>query len=88
VPQSIRRQLTALGTGLVMSTEDSFERLARTCLQCLTARKQRVVSTMVATDADGLQWFECEDHEPTDNLAATTRIHREPIADWLARHGL
>lgn len=43
---------------------------------------------MVATDADGLQWFECEDHEPTDNLANTTRIHREPIADWLARHGL
>lgn len=59
---------------------------ARRCLMC-HVRGKRVIATMVSTAADGLQWFECTDHGPTDNLAEVTRIATEPIADWLARYG-
>ena len=61
---------------------------ARSCTVCL-ARDRRVPATHVATDMPtGLQWYECGAHEPTDNVAETTRIRLEPIADWFARAGL
>ncbi len=30
-----------------------------------------------------LQWFECGNHEPTDNLAGVTRVSLIPIDEWL-----
>jgi hypothetical protein len=61
------------------------------CLMCQT-RAERVDAEMVATAADGLQWFECGEHEPSDNIAGVVRTRLESIADWraanLARQGV
>lgn len=57
------------------------------CLMC-QRREKRVVADTVATAADGLQWFECSAHEPTDNIAGTTRVHSENIEVWRTRHGI
>lgn len=32
-----------------------------------------------------LQWFECGDHDATDNLAGVVRQKLEPLDEWLAR---
>jgi hypothetical protein len=57
------------------------------CLQCRTRGKRRTADT-VAGAADGLEWFECGDHEPTDNIGGVTRVRSEPLKDWRARHGI
>lgn len=57
------------------------------CLMC-QHRGKHAIADQVATDAHGLQWFECKDHEPTDNIAENTRISREEIGAWRARHGI
>lgn len=59
----------------------------RSCTVCL-ARDIRRPATHVAHDGDRQEWFECGEHGPTDNLAETTRVGLEPIADWFARHRL
>ena len=60
----------------------------RTCLQCLFTRNVRIPSTHIASDAEGLQWFECSNHEPTDNVAGVTRVQLQPLNDWLREQGL
>ncbi len=70
-----------------MSMEDVFDSNAYRCLMC-QRREKRVTANTVATAADGVQWFECGAHEPTDNIAGTTRVHSESIETWRARHGL
>ena len=59
----------------------------RPCTVCL-ARDRRVEATHVAGTVDGFEWFECGQHEPTDNLASSARTSLTPIAQWFARHGL
>jgi hypothetical protein len=61
--------------------------MARLCTVCL-GRDRRVPATQIAAGADGLQWFECDDHGPEDNLAEQCRVSLEPIAAWFARNGL
>lgn len=59
----------------------------RSCTVCL-ARNKRRDATHVARDAGGLEWFECGQHDPTDNVAETIRVVLEPIAAWFDRHDL
>lgn len=61
---------------------------ARPCTVCLGLRGLRVEASFVAGAADGLEWFECGAHEPTDNLASSARTSLTPIAQWFASHGL
>jgi len=49
------------------------------------ASNLRVDARFVATDAEGLQWYECGEHEPTDNVAGVVRVHLEPIDEWFAK---
>lgn len=42
----------------------------------------------VATDASGLQWYECEGHDSTDNVAGTTRVVLTPIIEMWKRLGI
>ena len=67
--------------------DDLLEQQSRICLMC-HCKGLRVVSTLVSRDASGLEWFECEKHGPTDNLAQAKRISSVSIADWLRGHGL
>lgn len=60
---------------------------ARPCTVCLS-RGRRVAATHVAGTADGFEWFECGQHEPTDNLSHAARARLTPIAEWFARAGL
>jgi hypothetical protein len=78
------RELSEPPTRLV---DPSGEAIAspRSCTVCL-ARDIRRPATHVARDAAGLEWFECGDHAPTDNLTETRRLALEPIADWFDRH--
>ena len=59
---------------------------ARSCTTCL-ARDRRRTARYVARDSDGLEWFECGEHDPTDNVAETVRVAREPLAAWIDRIG-
>lgn len=69
--------------------------LIRICNTCL-ANGKSVRAQFVATDADGLMWFECDNHKPDDNVAGTVRVTREPIDEFLGepideflvRHGM
>lgn len=54
------------------------------CTTCL-GRGVRRVATHVAADPRGLEWYECDEHEPTDNIAGTVRTGRVAIADWFRR---
>jgi hypothetical protein len=56
----------------------------RKCTVCTWKGSPEVLALYVVTDADGLQWFECESHSPTDNVAQTVRVRREPIDEWFA----
>jgi hypothetical protein len=47
-----------------------------------------VEAVHVATDAEGLQWLECADHEPTDNIAETKRADLMPIEQWFNENGI
>jgi len=57
------------------------------CTACL-AQSKRVAARLVATAADGLQWFECGAHEATDNVAGVVRVESEPLEAWRARLAL
>jgi len=59
----------------------------RACTQCL-ARGIRVTAWYVAADGVCLEWFECDEHDATDNVAGVTRTTRTPIAEWRAARGL
>lgn len=45
----------------------------------------RVKATLIVGDRDGLQWFECGNHDPFDNLAETERITSEDLRKWKER---
>ena len=49
---------------------------------------KQVEATHVASDADGLQWFECAAHEPTDNVGQMRRVSLVPIANWFNENGI
>jgi hypothetical protein len=55
----------------------------RNCTVCLSHDK-RVDARFVATDTDGLQWYECGDHEAHDNVAGSTRVSLTDIDEWFA----
>jgi hypothetical protein len=57
----------------------------RWCNACRARHSLKKPALFVARDAEGLEWFECSDHDPTDNLAETVRVVLEPIADWFDR---
>jgi len=64
------------------------ERLAmlnpgRKCSVCAWKGKDEL-AVSVATDADGLQWFECANHSTTDNVNQAVRVRLEPIDPWFA----
>lgn len=61
---------------------------ARPCTVCRGLRGVHVAASHVARAADGLEWFECGAHEPTDNVAGVERARLTPIAEWFASHGL
>jgi hypothetical protein len=62
--------------------------MKRFCGMCL-AQGKRAEARYVASDADGLMWFECEDgHGDRDNLAGTLRIKRVPLVEFLAQIGV
>jgi len=54
---------------------------------CLGSKAQ-VAATHVARDDSGLEWFECGNHEPDDNVAGTMRISLIPLEVWYHAHGL
>jgi hypothetical protein len=60
---------------------------------CTSCQPKTVPAKFVASAAEvipghPMQWFECGEHEPTDNLAGELRVSLEPIEDWFKRHGL
>lgn len=55
----------------------------RNCTVCLSHDK-RVDARFVATATDGMQWYECGEHEPHDNVAGATRASLTPIDEWFA----
>lgn len=60
----------------------------RYCTCCNAKAIRGIVATFVARDADGLEWFECGSHTPTDNVVETRRVSLTPIADWFRKNGL
>lgn len=42
----------------------------------------------VAGDKDGLEWFECGNHDMLDNLAGVVRVSLTPIVDWFKDNGI
>jgi hypothetical protein len=60
----------------------------RLCLQCFYTAGKRLPSTHIAAASNGMQWFECPNHEPTDNPGGFTRITLQPLNDWLREQGL
>jgi hypothetical protein len=60
----------------------------RWCNACRARHSIRKPALFVARDSEGLEWFECDAHDPTDNLAETVRVVREPIGEWFDRHEL
>lgn len=61
---------------------------ARTCTVCNARGELGRTATHVARTVDGMEWYECGKHEPTDNLSESARVALEPIGEWFARHGL
>jgi len=61
--------------------------MRRACSNCLAVGKI-VPAEYIATDAQGLQWFECSEHGAHENLASTERTKRQSIREWYAEIGL
>lgn len=62
--------------------------MKRRCNTCAMNGKPPVEATFVAQDATGLQWFECDDHGPMDNVGEVERVSRTPIREWFGAIGL
>jgi len=60
----------------------------RPCTCCMFFAEQRVPATYIATDADGMQWFECGRHDAHENVAQTVRVSLTPIGDWFRQLGI
>lgn len=54
----------------------------RPCTQCGKP------AAFVAADDVGLEWFECGEHGPADNLAGVDRVSLTPIDQWFQDRGL
>jgi hypothetical protein len=54
------------------------------CTGCM-GNGLRVKATLIVGDRDGIQWFECGNHDPFDNLAETERITSEDLGKWKER---
>jgi hypothetical protein len=59
----------------------------RNCTGCLPSGK-RERARFVARSADGMEWFECGAHGPTENVAGVKRTKLTPIAQWYRVHDL
>lgn len=68
----------------------------RFCTVCL-ARDKKVLAKFVAQGPGGfaarlhtlvMEWYECGDHDPTDNVADVTRSVLVPLEDWCRQMGL
>lgn len=60
----------------------------RTCNTCNARGNPGIEAKYVATTADGLQWFECENHDAKDNIADAVRVDRTPLAEWCEHYGI
>ena len=60
--------------------------MKRTCNTC-RARGLVVQARNVASDATGLQWFECDCHTERDNIAEVVRVSQIPIEEWADKYG-
>ncbi len=60
----------------------------RTCNTCNARGTHGVEAKFVATDAEGLCWFECENHDAKDNIAGTQRTDRTPLDQWCQHYGI
>lgn len=58
----------------------------RICLMCHCRKHARVLATLVSRSVDGLEWFECANHGPTENIAGAIRVSSEPIQHWIHRN--
>jgi hypothetical protein len=62
--------------------------MKRNCTVCLAKDDRlRVEATHVAADELGLAWFECGNHDATDNPGHVERTSLVPIKDWLTANG-
>lgn len=62
--------------------------IKRYCTCCMPT-KGRVLAKFVASGPEDIpghpmQWFECGEHSPLDNLAGVERVNLEPIEAWFA----
>lgn len=62
--------------------------MKRACNTCSMLRKIRKPAEFIASDAEGLCWYECADHTERDNVGEVLRTSREPIEEWFARNGI
>ena len=51
------------------------------CNSCM-GKGLKVRATLVVGDRHGLQWFECGNHAPFDNLAETERVTSKDLGKW------
>jgi len=57
-------------------------KVERNCTKCGKPAR------FVAADDLGLEWFECGDHGPRDNVAEVDRISLTAIDQWFKERGL
>jgi hypothetical protein len=62
----------------------------RYCTRCNAVDPQAapVVAKYVAQDADGVEWYECGNHPPTDNELQKLRVKLTELDVWLVDNGL
>lgn len=68
------------GTSLGARFAEHLSRV-RFCGQCLVGGVKSP-ALYVASDAEGLEWYECGEHFPDDNVAGVTRTKLTPLAQW------
>lgn len=61
---------------------------ARWCTSCAARDGKTSEAKFVAAAADGIEWYECGNHPPTDNAIQRLRVKLTPIDVWRAEHGL
>jgi hypothetical protein len=65
--------------------------MLRICTVCHLSKGELVPATHIATDADGMQWYECTGHGPDDHATAfgdvgRPRVHLETTESFFERH--
>lgn len=65
--------------------------IVRGCTVCIASRERidQKKATFVATNPNGMQWFECDEHEPEEHGRVfghdTSGRTLTPLADWLEK---